>query len=113
MLPIQKTIGIIGRVVPVSLFLLRIQAVPEHDKALVEEFGNEVQNHIGSGGEVFIPAPAHRVDVFQPGGKRCEDQVIGGHLQHGNRHVCRRLEREFPVQGEIPEHGKHKGNHVA
>ncbi|MCR5664877.1 MAG: hemerythrin domain-containing protein [Oscillospiraceae bacterium] len=94
------------------LWLFCVEALAEDEKALKEELRDEVDEHGEREDQVLIPAvPAGEQDA-PPDRQRREHEVVGEHLEHGDRDVRRTLEGEFPVEGEVPQNAQRQGDKV-
>ena len=82
------------------------------DEAGEEEFGHKVQEHREDLDQVAVPAALLHEPVAADRRQRSEDAVIAKDLCHCNRHVRRRVEGEFPVDGEVIDHRKNKRDQV-
>ena len=70
---------------------------------LPEEFGGDVEKHVDTGDEIFVPAQVLGEPVAEDCRRGCEDRVVGRDEEHRPRHVRRAAEGELPVQREVPQ----------
>jgi hypothetical protein len=87
-----------------SVTLICVYRVSEHDISLIEVFAYKVKSHVDACHKIVVPHQSVCKIASQQGCGRSEDCIEAKNLQHGHRYIGSRTEREFSVQGEIPQY---------
>ena len=89
----------------VGALVCRVNVSAEDEEAHREVLKDEVYYHRSRLNDIFVDrACGLREDGCPPCGKRRENQVEQGDLQHGDGYVVRRVKGEIAVQSEVPKH---------
>ena len=92
---------------------IAVDAFAEDEKALIQEFRREIDDHIEDRHQVFVPLQRLCKVIPKQRGERREYRIVSEDLQHGNGYIRRRVEGELAVERKVPEYAEQQRDQVA